>query len=210
MLASDLDIGLGEGGSCTLTNWPLFANYDQSLMRLEATPSFLRAYWRGIQDAVNGPMLSANVDPVLDGNYAALLGNGVAVTSPDDISTTVCTDGPTLRTWIQLRRSFLTGELGKVTAPFEISNNNGDNFSVTNQSSLTLFGKAPVEVASIQSKRINGTNSLVVQIGLTNWTSVTNWSMPMALPSGTNRFEVTGFNRLGFSNAFDSITVRSW
>jgi hypothetical protein len=155
-------------------------------------------------------MLSANVDPVLDGNYAALLGNGVAVTSPDDISTTVCTDGPTLRTWIQLRRSFLTGELGKVTAPFEISNNNGDNFSVTNQSSLTLFGKAPVEVASIQSKRINGTNSLVVQIGLTNWTSVTNWSMPMALPSGTNRFEVTGFNRLGFSNAFDSITVRSW
>ena len=56
------------------------------------------------------------------------------------------TTNHTLKSWITRRRTALCNELAKVAAPFEISNNNGNNFSVTNQTTLTLTGKSPVEV----------------------------------------------------------------
>jgi len=206
LLIWDLDMALGETLSCAPQS-PYRSNYDPVLARLEWHPPFERAYWRGIQDAVNGPLRPEVIGPLLDGHYAALVANGIAVLSPDAYGNYGCTTNYTLRQWLAQKRYLLIQALAAVAVPFAILNNNGQDFSVTNQTSLTLFGQAPVEVASIQARRIVGTNTLVLQTGLTNWTSVTNWALPVPLAHGTNRFELTGRDRLGQANAFASITI---
>ena len=89
-----------------------------------------------------------------------------------------------------------------LAAPFEISNNGGNNFAVTIQTNLTLFGKAPVPVAHL---RVNGasTNANVT------WTSVTNWSLGLELPLGTNTVTVQGYGRLNqiLNGLSDSIVI---
>ena len=154
-------------------------------------------------------MTAAKVNAVLDGNYSALTNNGATVASPDDIfsvTNATRTNTYTHRSWIAERRTYLTNELAKVAPPFTITNNNGNDFT-TGAPSLLLGGQAPVEVASIQAKRIVGTNTLVLTMGLTHWASVTNWTVLVPLTNGANRLEVTGLDRLGVANAFDSITV---
>ena len=162
-------------------------------------------FWRAIDDAVNGPFQPATMGALLDANYAFLstnyvvtVGSAAALLSPDQSKSYV----PALRNWITNRYSFLTGQLASVAAPFEISNNGGINFAVTNQTGITLLGKAPVQAAFV---RVNGagTNANVT------WTSVTNWSLGAELPLGTNTLTVEGFDRLnqalgGFS---DTITI---
>jgi hypothetical protein len=197
----DLDTAMGETRSCGPTAL-LFGNYDPSLSRLETHPPFARAYWRAIQDAVNGPMLTNVVGPLLDANYAALTANGISVLSPDLAGITNCTTTNTLRNWIAQKRTILTNALAGVAAPFEISNNGGNNFAVTNQTSVTLLGKAPVEVAFL---RIDAASTNAA----TTWTSVTNWSTTVVLPIGTNTFIVQGYDGLNqiLSGLSDSITI---
>ena len=158
-----------------------------------------------IDNAVNGPFRPAVIGPVLDANYALINSNysistsaAAPLLSPDGTNATV----PALRQWITNRYAFLTGQLATVASPFEISNNGGNNFAVTQQTGITLAGKAPVEAAFL---RVNGagTNANVT------WTSVTNWSLGAELPLGTNTLTVEGFDRLnqalgGFS---DTITI---
>jgi hypothetical protein len=174
------------------TNDPLFrVSNEPMIARMYDNVAFKRAYWRAAQDAVNGPMLTANYNPIIDTNNAALVANGVSVQS---------TVG--LKNWIDGRRSYISNELRSVASPFEISNNNGNDFGVTNQTSVLLAGKAPVEVAFL---RVNstGTNALV------SWTSVTNWSLTWPLISGSNGITVQGFGRLTnlLSGMSDFITI---
>jgi hypothetical protein len=157
-----------------------------------------------VQDLVNGPMLSTQINPIIDGNFQALSANGIVATT-NNIPVTQ-SDANGVKTYLSARRSFMTGELAKVTAPFEISNNAGQNFAVTNQAGLTLLGKAPVEVAFI---RLNGatTNANVT------WTSVTNWSLSIALLPhvSTNTATLRAYDRLNQALATNiyqkSITV---
>lgn len=202
----DLDMGLGETFSCAAAP-PYFSSYDWVLARLEGQPACRRAYWRAMVEAVNGPLRPEVIGPLLEGNYAALLANGIAVLGPDEPGHSGCTTNYSLRQWLALKRSLLSNALAGLAVPCEIRNNDGHDFSVTNQTSLTLFGSAPVEVATIEARRLVGTNSLLRVTGLTNWTSVTNWALPMPLALGTNRFELTGLDRLGRPTAFDSLTV---
>ena len=180
-------------------------NSDPMLVQMVAYPPFRRMFWRTIQDAVNGPFQPAVIGAVAEANYAFLTQHysvstpqAASLLSPDGGKTNV----PALRQWITNRYSFLTGQLATVAAPFEISNNGGNNFAVTQQTGITLAGKAPVEAAFL---RVNGagTNANVT------WTSVTNWSLGAELPLGTNTLTVEGFDRLnqalgGFS---DTITI---
>ena len=56
---------------------PLFNTDDPTIATMYAFPPIARAYWRAIQDAVNGPLVAANCNPVMDAKYASLLANGV-------------------------------------------------------------------------------------------------------------------------------------
>jgi hypothetical protein len=206
MFLWDLDVSLGAydlGSSADL-----FANNsDPVMVQMVAHPPFRRMFWRAIYDAVNGPFLPATIGAVADANYAFLTNHyststtgAAALLSPDGSKSEV----PALREWITNRYNYLTGQLATVNAPFEISNNGGNNFAVTNQTTITLVGKAPVEVAFI---RVNA------GIGAENvtWTSVTNWSFTtsLGLAPSTNVFSLQGYNRLDhfLSGATDTITI---
>ncbi len=194
------DLDHGDVLHCAPTP-PTFAIYDPALTKLEAEAPFRRAYWRAIYDAVNGPMLINVVGPVLDANYSALAANSIGVLSHDSSPTSGCNLTNSLRGWIAQKRHVLTNELAKLAAPFEISNNGGNNFT-TNQSNIVFFGKAPVEVALI---RLNGASTNLP----VTWTSVTNWSVTITLTNGANSLTNRGYDRLGvfLTNAIDSITI---
>ena len=135
-------------------------------------------------------MLPANNLHIFTANYSALTNNGAdprTLDSPFSIGS----NSYTHRSWLAQRWNKLTNDLASVAASFEISNNGGNNFAVTNQTSITLFGKAPVEVAYI---RTNGATSSAS----VTWTSVTNWSVGVALSTApsTNTIIIRGFDRL--------------
>ncbi|MGC8742402.1 MAG: lamin tail domain-containing protein [Verrucomicrobiia bacterium] len=204
LLLFDLDYGLGGALSCDpeLDSYGLFDEKDPAAYKLNTHPPFLRAYWRAIKDAVYGPLMSANINPILDENYKALTNNMITRVisnkvvnplSPDELleilTNTECTTNSilSLRGWIQRRREILLNEVNKLETLFEITNNNGNNFT-TNNSFIVLTGTAPIDVAFIKIN--NGTNFANV-----SWTTVTNWSIGYILNEGENVVTVSGFDQ---------------
>jgi hypothetical protein len=151
-------------------------------------PEFLRAYWRAISEVTNGPMLAANFDPLADANYAAFVNNGIGVANPS-----------AMKQWVADRRVFLLQQLSSVAANFEITSNNGDDFS-TDQQIVTLEGKAPVEVKTL---KVNG-----IEAGVT-YTSVNQWSFDIGLEQGANFLNLEGYDGQGELLYSDSITITS-
>src|SRR5262249_50001832 len=98
-------------GNYTASAGPLFNAQDPTVVRMYEHPPFRRAYFRAVLDAVNGPLLSANCDPVMDEKYNSLVANGVrlcdgqALTSPTAV-----------KTWFRDRRTFLLNQLAMVAA----------------------------------------------------------------------------------------------
>jgi hypothetical protein len=147
-------------------------------------------------------MLSANYGPIADLSYAALTNNGIKLSGGSPTLVHAPGSAPNgFKSWLDGRRNHILSQLAGVAAPFEISNNNGANFT-TNQASIVLVGKAPVEAAFL---RFSGatTNASVT------WTSVTNWSIPFTLGSGANAITLQGYDRKTnvLSGLSDSITI---
>ena len=214
LLPWDLDVSLGVSAQADgyemvglfddPGDWRTLTS-DPVLKQMIAHPPFRRMFWRAVQDAVHGPLRPEVMNPVMDANYALMqpaytaMGPGTSsLLSPDQSMSYV----PSLRSWITNRHSYLTQQLATVNAPFEISNNGGNNFTVTNHSTVTLLGKAPVEVAFL---RLNGSGANAA----VTWTGVTNWSLSVPLSNGANGFSVEGYNRRNeaIPGASDSITV---
>lgn len=86
-----------------------------------------------------------------------------------------------------------------LTTPFAITNNGGNNLSVTNDR-LVLGGTAPLTVKDIE---VNGIRYPVT------WTSLTTWTLTVLLPGHTNLLVVQGTDSRGanLTNALDTITV---
>jgi hypothetical protein len=171
--------GLGDGPTANLFDAAHFdGTIDTVSERMYNHPPFRRAYLRALHDAVNGPMLSTNVGPVIDAKYAALKANGINVSKPDSI-----------KTWIGNRRSYIAKYLATNTAVFAITSNDGEGFTVSNGRNLIeLSGTAPVEARTL---RANG-----IAYPLT-WTSITNWTMRLPLQSGLNNLILRGHDTYG-------------
>jgi hypothetical protein len=187
MMMWDIDFVLGAGGDGATTS--MFNANDSTITRMYNHPPFRRAYYRAWQDAVNGPLVSSNIGPVMDAKYSALLANGVATSSP--------TAG---KAFIASRRNYLLQQLALVAANFSVTSNNGNNFS-TNRNNLILAGTAPIEVKTI---KINGTAYPLT------WTTVTNWSLSYSLQAGLNQLAIQGYdlrgNALGNSTRAINVT----
>lgn len=86
-----------------------------------------------------------------------------------------------------------------LTTPFAITSNAGRDYSV-NTNRITLVGTAPLTVKDIE---INGRPTTVT------WTTLTNWSVSVALTGYTNLLSLQGVNNDGSrpSKATDTITV---
>jgi hypothetical protein len=183
----DLDLGFGierpyTAGLFSEINDPVLNDY------FFQEPAFRRAYWRALQELVDGPMAPENFDPVVDAYYRAFQDNGIVTDNP-----------ASAKWWVSNRREYIMDQLDSVSADFRITTNNGNNFS-TSTSPYTFEGMAPVKVDAI---KVNG------QIYRTNWTGVTNWSIDIKLVPGQNNLEFkgydSGFKELAGMN--DSITV---
>jgi hypothetical protein len=154
---------------------PLFNTDDPTIATMYAFPPFARAYWRAIQDAVNGPLVAANCNPVMDAKYASLLANGITWCDGQAL-----TDPSAVKTWFSQRRTGLQSLLTTVTPAFSV------NASVIISNGVGIVtGIAPVAIKTIS---LNGIEWPVT------WTSVTNWSALIPLQAGSNFFSVVGLD----------------
>lgn len=181
------DVDFAFGGNATDPNIFGIGGSDHG-PRNDHAP-FTRIYWQTLIEAVNGCMTAARSNPILDARYAGLVAGGASVSSPANI-----------KTFISARRDYIAFQISSNnTAPFQILSNSGLDYSTSNNL-VTLTGRAPFEVATIE---VNG-----VAYNVT-WTTLTNWSLRVALPPGTNALSVIGYDQFGraVNNAVDTIAV---
>lgn len=169
----DMDFALGANGGDS-SSADLFAVEDTmpAVKRMTEHPPFRRYYWQALNDAVQGPLLAARVDPAMDEFYARLSADGVSVSSASDP-----------KSWASARRTYMVNQLNPMT-----------NFALaiwnvsTNQNAVTLSGVAPIQMYSFT---FNGVEYHPV------WTTPTNWSVTLALTSGTTTITVAGYGKDG-------------
>jgi hypothetical protein len=167
-----------HSGSYAPSTAPLFNSEDPTISTMYAFPPIARAYWRAIQDAVNGPLLAANCNPVMDAKYASLLANGVAWCDGQAL-----TDPTVVKTWFSQRRAGLLTQLATVASPFTV------NASVTISNGVGIVtGTAPIGIYTIL---LNGVPWAVT------WTSVTNWVALVPLQAGSNFLSIAGLDTHG-------------
>ena len=177
----DFDVGLGVFNDPV--NDALFpANVDPAVIRMYNFPAFVRAYWRAIDEAVNGFFQPSVVDPILGAKYAAFQADGINLTSPFVPSGAY---GLSISSWIAQRRTFLQGQLATVAANFTM---NGPTSFSTNRNLVTLSGTAPVRAHTLL---INGVAYPVT------WTSTTAWTLRVPVIAGTNVLALQAIDRLG-------------
>jgi hypothetical protein len=185
MVPWDLDFGLGvEVDNFT---WPDASVFDISdntpvVARMISHPPFRRYYWQALRDAATVAMLSTKLNPMIDETHEALIANGVASRSPD-VALKTWLGIPSLKSWISQRRTYLLGQLNPMT-----------NFNLTaacvntNGNVVTLTGRAPIQIYTLT---FNG-----IPYDVT-WSTVTNWTMTIAIPSGPSTIVVAGFDENG-------------
>ncbi len=168
-------------GSTNNASWPpgqdLFTinGNDPNLQKIYNNPTFLRMYWRALQELVNGPLSVAVSGPLLDAKYHVFLENGLSpIENPSG----------NIKPWLSAAQSSIAAQLAAVNATgFSV------NPSVTlNDNVAYISGGAPVNVDFVW---ING-----VAYPLT-WTSLTNWSVTMPLTNGANNLSIVGVDRNG-------------
>jgi len=186
LLMFDFNIGLGIDGSYP-PGEDLFVTLggDSNMTGIYREPTFLRMYWRALQELVtNGPLnLSLSV-PLIKAKYAAMTANGMAVENPSLY----------LIPWLTQATPQVAAQVNAANAgSFSVNT----NLSVTNDLA-TLTGQAPFNVSSIW---ING-----VAYSPT-WSTVKNWTLTLPLQHGTNVLNLTGVDRYGEPIAGDTGNV---
>ena len=189
----DLNIVLGNSGSHGPDGGNLWNNTHSgqdtvAMPKIYNTPVFRRAYLRGFKDIAAGPMVNANVDPIMDAKYAAFTANGISVTAPDQV-----------KTWIATMRNSLLTALTAENANVAFAVNGSASFS-TNNSLVTLTGTAPVDVKTVT---INQEPYPVT------WVNTTTWRVVFPVGSGANQLTIQGYDLRGnlVSGATQSVTV---
>lgn len=153
---------------------PLFGFGDGQVQRMADHPPFRRMYLRALADAANGPLVSSRADPVLDARYNAFVAANYTPENPSPI-----------KSYISQRRTYILQQLATFAAPFVVDG--ADSFT-TNRNLITLTGTAPFEVENIW---VNGAAYAVT------WTSISNWTLRLALSSGVNNLLIQGVNNRG-------------
>ena len=149
-------------------------------------PTFLRMYWRALEELVNGPLNLANSSPLCDAKYNAFVDNGLSVENPNS----------SMLPWIGQAQTSIASQLAAVNAT-GFSVNPG---VILSNNVAYITGGAPVNVDFIW---ING-----VAYPLT-WTGLTNWTITVPLTNGANVLNVVGINHTGqpVAGASNTLTV---
>jgi hypothetical protein len=137
--------------------------------------TFLRMYWRALEELLNGPLNVATSAPLLDAKYNAFVANGL--TGIENPNTSIAT-------WLSQAQSSIVTALAEADAGVFAVNS---SVAVTNNVA-TVSGQAPVNVSAVW---ING-----AAYPLT-WTSLTNWTVTVPLSNGATNLSITGVDRAG-------------
>ena len=174
LLMWDFNLVIGNGSQDPGQNLFALNSEDSTQTAIYSNPTFLRMYWRALQELVNGPLNVANSGPLLLAKYNAFVANGLNVENP----------AVNIEPWLTQAQSSIATQLAAVNAT-----NFSVNASVAVSNNLaTITGVAPVNVAAVW---ING-----VAYPLT-WITLTNWVVTLPLQNGTNQFNLTGVGRNG-------------
>ena len=181
----DFEVVLGNSGSDGPAGDDLFrTNPDDPVMQqIYSFLPFRRAYWRAMKEIVNGPLVSAKINPILDAKYAAFTAEGLNVADPAGV-----------KSWLATRHDYIASQVAAVDAPFSVF---GTNRIVTNNNLVTLRGTAPLVV---QTSRIGG-----VEYPIT-WSSLTEWTLTVPVFQPTNSLVLMGFDRNG-ATRFTNTTI---
>jgi len=185
LLMWDFNIVLGNSGSWGPgQNLFTINSQDSNMSAIYNNPTFLRMYWRALQELINGPLNTANSGPLLMAKYNTFTANGLGVESPT----------ANIEPWLSQAQSSIAAQLAAVNAAsFTV------NSTVTTGNNVAyVTGVAPVNVDTVW---INGVAYPLV------WTSLTNWSVTLPLVNGNNNLSVVGVDRTGRPITGDSNSV---
>lgn len=188
LLVWDVDFTLGLGHGATQPPLNQGDANDPTIWRLYTNAPTQRAFFRGLQDAVNGPLQTAAYSAQIDGRFQGLQADSITIG-----------DTTPVKTYLNDRRIFLQSFLAAngASSPFAITNGNG--ITITNAGTLLyLGGFAPINTANIL---INGIAYPVT------WTGATNWQVAIPLPARTNTLSIQGVNLSGQPIAGQSLAL---
>jgi hypothetical protein len=188
----DFTLGSGDGPNTDLfsMNTGQFPELDQFLHY----PKYQRMYMQAFAELANGPWQTSygtnnpptDFDKFLDDSANALIADGQGSGRRDQI-----------KQFVRNRRSFILMQIPSMT--FEITTNSGSDFFTSN-STVTITGVAPVEVAGIS---VNGTSLP------TEFSGSSVFEVDVEVAEGANLLNLQGLNGVGnpVTGATDSITV---
>ncbi|HTD86545.1 MAG TPA: lamin tail domain-containing protein, partial [Candidatus Binatia bacterium] len=167
-------------GNYSASTGPLFVSDDPRITAMYNHPPFRRAYFRAVQDAVDYAFVQSKYEAVMDAKYNALVANGITLCDGQALV------APTLvKNWFRDRRAYLVSQLATVASPFTVS---GPTTINVTSNLVTLNGTSPITVKTIE---INGEARPLV------WTSVTNWTVRLAVTGATNNLAIAGYDSRG-------------
>src|ERR1019366_1554068 len=140
LLMWDFNIVIGSSASGSVSWGPgqnLFTlnSEDSNMAAIYNNPTFLRMYWRALQELVNGPLNTVISAPLLEAKYSAFTDNGLSVEDP----------AVNIEPWLSQAQSSIAAQLAAVNASsFSV------NTSVTVSNNVAyVTGTAPVNVATV-------------------------------------------------------------
>ena len=184
----DIDFVLGEGDGAT---GDLITTIQDPIAatRLYGNFAFRRMLFRAFQDAIAGPLQPARYAPQVEARKQILIKNRIGATAPTDVGSYIDTRRETIRSLLAVQ------DVSGLT----ITNNNGNDF-IAGSAVVSLLGKAPFAVATIE---INGIPYPV------KWTGYSSFSISVPLAAGANVLSVVGKDLRGnvVTSGTDTITV---
>lgn len=172
LLLWDLDLVLGKQSRGTTD--PLFntAGSEPVIGAWYNNPAFVREFWAAMRDIVDGPLVPANYNPLVDARYAGFRANDVPVDSPD-----------AMKAWMDGRRTYILSQI-----PNGVFNVTTTNLIVSTNNYVTISGSAPVTAGEIL---VNGGEFPIT------WSNATNWTVRVPIGAGSNTLTVTVVDRKG-------------
>jgi regulation of enolase protein 1 (concanavalin A-like superfamily) len=172
LLSWDIDFVLSAQGYAT--DFPLFATIDPAVSQMMYHPPFQRTYYRILENAANGPMQAPRFGPILAGNYAALIANGINAAAPAAGSN-----------YLNARLKFVRQQLAQVQSPFALA---------TNQTTSTPLNLIPIQGTAPVGAREILVNGLAYPV---TWMDVNHWQIQVPLAARSNALEIVAVDGQG-------------
>jgi hypothetical protein len=147
---------------------------DTSMASLYSNLYVRRSYLRSLKELATGPMAAANVNPMMQAKYDAMVASGVTPVSP----------AAGVSAWIASARAAILSTVAAQDSPTFVVTNS----ITTNNNLITITGSAPLELQDI---RVNGVAYPIF------WTSARNFVLRIPVYGPTTNLLLQGYDWRG-------------